>query len=651
MGDSSISKIYQFISEYNGNWEKDADVNGDDIITKIEMLHFLNDNVKAWNGEGENTKDLIYKFWKTIDTETSGKVKNGSKINNENSLSDSEMANVEKKIQISEQVDNFVKNHIKGHEPSVITDKNGWLNSVKDGILEKAFNYVNKGNSELTDAKLQEFYELTYRKATADYYFSDLKNTLGNDITIKDSSGNKLYKVGSDSTLEAIINSYVQTLDGDTTTSIESIIAKVDELVNAYKDTADTNSSSSIGTLQTYGYNPNGPLNDLQKAKLTEIMFKSITGYLETNNADYATYKAAGDNAVFDYIETYLSDKNKTAADFVTLKNFSINSVVDTEEFKAILKAIQDAKDGKAAETRAENAKLYGVLANEIANIAADTDVMTKIRNNTYAIHTEFGMDKDGNIVFEQQDTTNVYDKLVSNITSILEQKFPEEYNKIGKDNIKRLIQSAWITTYKHSSAFNVTKSFVEEVMKNLQNVLSKVVEKPEYIDVFTSRTAYANPTLTNGLDKYGNKSTAGNDAIWLYETEDGKQNVTSDGHPSWLNKTDAGEYQATMNKLLENIKNTEPYKELNPVLIEGLFREAQQKALETCSGNVEDCPYGTTSDVDSEIATTKSIVAKENQDWSGTRRADDDWEISPKAIVELTLYYFDKLLYQSLLS
>ena len=653
MSDNSISKIYQFLSK-QFDWKTEADKNKDGTLTRAETYTFLFNNADKWNGEGENTKDLIYKFWSTIDTEVTGKIKEGSKINNKNALSDSEMANFERNVKISQQVDAFMA---KVTVPNVIKNigkDSEWISEVKDGILEKAFNYVTKNNCELTEDNIQLFYEQTYRKSTASFYANNIKDNIAKDLNLLDENGKPIYKSGSDEILTKLINNYVNSLEGDTTTSIEDIISAVDKLIEAYKDTAITNSKTD--ELKNHGYNPTGPLNDLQTTVLTKDITKIITDYVKTNYSDLYTgdkYIAAADATIAQYVEEYLSERN--ASEFNTLKNFDI-SKIDTE------KLITDIKNAQAgtraaddAASKAANQKLFGALANSINDISGNEQIMNKIYNNTTWIHTEFGMNANGEIVFEQQETSDVYDKLVSNVLYELQQKCPEEYEKLGKDKIKKLIQSAWITTYNtwNSNSSWATKTFVGEVFENLKKILSAVVEKPEYLSIYTDRTAYANSNLTTGLEYYGTKTTDGRDSQWWYSHSGDYANVSSDGLPNWNDTKDAGEYQKTMNALLERIKNAEPYKSLNNnELIEKIFREAQNAALKTCSGNINDCPYGTTNDVDGDIADiSRSPIATPNQDWSGLSREDDDWIISPKAIVELTLYYFDKLLYKELLS
>ena len=156
MSDNSITKIYQFLSK-QFDWKTEADKNKDGTLTRAETYTFLFNNADKWNGEGENTKDLIYKFWSTIDTEVTGKIKEGSKINNKNALSDSEMENFERNVNISKQIDDFMEK--VGVPSNKITDIKGWRDTVKSSMVDKAFDYVreNPNIKELSNEQIQQF--------------------------------------------------------------------------------------------------------------------------------------------------------------------------------------------------------------------------------------------------------------------------------------------------------------------------------------------------------------------------------------------------------------------------------------------------------------------------------------------------------------
>ena len=331
MSDISISKVYQFLSTA-GDWTKQADRNDNGIISELEAWTYLDNNFFKSEGLTASEKDdLFYKFWKTMDTDKEGKVRNGSKVNDNGALNDEEIKKVQKNIQIAERIDKFVNTNIRGKEPSVINNKAGWLGSVKDGITEKAFDYISQNqNADLTDAKLREFYELTYRKATADYYFSELKNGIGKDLPE--------YKVGDDKALNNAIENYIQSLTGDTTTSLETIIKKVKELVEAYKDTAVTNSKT--GTLEPYGYNPEGALNDLQVPTLKKNITQKIVDYIKSNysNLYKGQYIAIADTVIESYVNALLNGKK--ASEFVSLNNFNI-SMIDVEKLVTDIRSAQ----------------------------------------------------------------------------------------------------------------------------------------------------------------------------------------------------------------------------------------------------------------------------------------------------------------------
>ena len=212
------------------------------------------------------------------------------------------------------------------------------------------------------------------------------------------------------------------------------------------------------------------------------------------------------------------------------------------------------------------------------------------------------------------------------------------------------------------SSTSHTTIAFLEDVMKNLKDILEILNTNPEYLSVYTSHTAYANSSLTSNLTYYGTTDDDGHDSIWIYQ---GAGTISSDGHVAWDDTTDAEEYYLEMVQLLTNILNTSPYKDIDSKVITDVFRKAQAEALKTCQQKFKyDCPYGTTGSVDLifqsitvlnstvqmvDGAVNPSMVAPENQNWAGDSRGVDNSRISPQALVELTLYYFDKLLYAEL--
>ena len=73
------------------------------------------------------------------------------------------------------------------------------------------------------------------------------------------------------------------------------------------------------------------------------------------------------------------------------------------------------------------------------------------------------------------------------------------------------------------------------------------------------------------------------------------------------------------------------------------VFRKAQKQALTVLQDNTYDCPYGT--------GNNDGRVEDFQKDWSGrNNRRKDNFRIDMDQIVQITLYYFDKLLMKELL-
>ena len=166
---------------------------------------------------------------------------------------------------------------------------------------------------------------------------------------------------------------------------------------------------------------------------------------------------------------------------------------------------------------------------------------------------------------------------------------------------------------------------------------MNKLSKNPEYIAAYTAKTSYADSSLTKGLIHYNTNTTYGGDEDIYYKGT----YKTDDNGAVHIEKTiDDADYQLTMNDLLRRLKNK--YSTISSDVITNVFRSAQQKALSIAQGNIKDCPYGT--------GKNHSRVEDTTRDWDGKdSRKTDDFYIDMDQLVQLTLYCFDKLLYQEL--
>lgn len=318
------------------------------------------------------------------------------------------------------------------------------------------------------------------------------------------------------------------------------------------------------------------------------------------------------------------------------------NATVDKEN---------NQKLGDAAKTIAEN----------IDNVKNKS--LSAIINGKSEIQPEFGIDKDGNIVFQEEDTTETYNILVEKVTEELEKT--DEGKKAletigGKDVLKQLIQAAWISTYNDFSSAKEHQiaTFISAVIDNIKSIMEKLTTNPEYLEIYTSHTSYADTSLTTGLTHYGTDTTRSDDETIIYK---GGTTVDSNGVVHLENEKDDPDYQVTMNELL--VKLIEKYPSIDSEIITSVFRAAQQEAIEICMTNEKDCPYGTAKgsarveDIYNTNNTQEgskwyeyTAIDDDGRKWyEQNSRDNDDYKIDMDQLVQLTLYCFDKLLYKQI--
>ena len=264
--------------------------------------------------------------------------------------------------------------------------------------------------------------------------------------------------------------------------------------------------------------------------------------------------------------------------------------------------------------------------------------ITKKDKNN---IHTEFGMDSSGNIVFQENDTKAVFDTIFSSLKSSIGAFASDALTKLGGESaLKKLVQAAWIAAYNDfdSSQSNNVTSFVNKVMSNLETMINKLKTNPELFEVYTKRSSYADTSVTNNVKHYNKKDTYGGD-----EKIDYSGNVTTfkDGTVHISNTNDDNDYQSTMSDVLKNLITK--YSSIKSDTVTKVFREAQQKALQALQGNKFDCPYGT--------GNNSGRVEDWRKDWGGRdNRKKDKSAIDMDQLVQMTLYYFDKLLLKEMM-
>lgn len=415
-------------------------------------------------------------------------------------------------------------------------------------------------------------------------------------------------------------------------------------------DTSDKNYQKAMDRVLEKLYNkyPN-----ISKAKIKEIFIKA-QGNALTSAAQVASQNPFSKKAKNIDTPNAFSTNLKyetTIKEMVQLVLYKFDQLFKTECLNSTFPAreaettVNEAKKSNIstddAEKIKEGAKAIKNWVNDVADDAVANCKSAIGMGNNGSIHTEFGMDSSGNIVFQDADTTKVYNTILGKLKTKISRFASDGLQKLGGETaLKQLLQSAWITTYNdfNSSQSNNLAAFVNKVMSNLDKMLEKLQTQPELLNIFTKRSSYADNSVTKDVKHYNTKTTHGNDEKISY-----KGNVTTyaDGTVHISNDDDDDDYQTTMAGVLKNLITK--YSSIDEKTITSVFRNAQKQALTALQNNTYDCPYGT--------GNNGGRVEDSRKNWGGKdNRKGDKFYIDMDQVVQMTLYYFDKLLMKELL-
>ena len=188
-------------------------------------------------------------------------------------------------------------------------------------------------------------------------------------------------------------------------------------------------------------------------------------------------------------------------------------------------------------------------------------------------------------------------------------------------------------------------------MFNNFANIIKKLETHPEYLDIYTMNTAFANKDLVNNLQDYHyGKGADGDYSVELYV----KGKSLASGLIDLDDETSERAYNNCMSALLKRLIMR--YPSVQEETITAIFRQAQQRAIDTVNcNNIQDCPYGTSSDAESDglfaddIADNPTLGNKKYEKKHFDNRSGDGCNVTLRVLVQLTLYSFDKFLYAEL--
>ncbi len=417
MSTSDIAKVYQFLATQS-DWVTAADANGDGTVIKSEFRTYMEENYE-WDGTPTDSEknDLINSFWNSIDTDQSGKI-SGTNLKDKNALNSSEIDAMQEKIEMYEILNDFTSS-LKA--PSVVSDTTGWKKSVSEELATLVEKYIeNGGTADELEAYLEEEATAIEQKTTADYCASEYLQSVMSDF-VKEYG----YAYEDDSTLQGMIDTYIQNIPEDVT--FAEIRETVINIIDAYLATAGLKEDNAFD-LSEYGYtvSDNSSLNDLQKSVIQKNLENALADI--QNEDDYSTYSTLYDTAVSDYISEVLS--NAKFSDFETLQNYGMTEFKASDIYLTLEKTIQTKKlftSDELTEALAEGisetfAERFGyIMSGEIdAYDSLMEEALSKVQNGDF--DTESG----------ELDTEALIAWIVSQARTNLADFYPNGYSDMG---------------------------------------------------------------------------------------------------------------------------------------------------------------------------------------------------------------------------
>ena len=314
---NEVSRIFQFIS--TTDWQKEMDYNHDGVIKEDECKHYLLDHAGEIDGlkdlqDVSAQKDIICQFWRTINTDRSGK----SVV----SLDSNEIENMQKRIELEETVMKAV-NGIKA--PVGITPEKDWKTEVKD-VLMTALENAGGVTKFSTPAALKTFLEstLAYAKLEATKKF------------LVNNAGNTIIDVQNQTKLQDTLDEYGFTdkLPADLKSQINAAINSIRVDSDGIKGQSDNDIVNTINNkikevIDAYVNNKN--YNELNKAILAQdTLIPSLTAEVEADaDVQEMVEKLGGDvkaqlgKAIENFVNKYITKSNyaKLASEIPSLLN------------------------------------------------------------------------------------------------------------------------------------------------------------------------------------------------------------------------------------------------------------------------------------------------------------------------------------------
>ena len=181
MSNVNETRLYQFLTNYSGDWMKDADTNNDGQIIKAEFVNFLDEYIDEWSGISKTTQnDMINKFWKKFDTNTSDAYIGGTNIKDKNALSTKELDKLNEKLDDYKTFNEWIEDNLDFDSVGLSEYRKNWKQDTLDRI-GREFEKFLASNENVSDDDIADFLAdcapEIQKEEFVDYYTLELLET------------------------------------------------------------------------------------------------------------------------------------------------------------------------------------------------------------------------------------------------------------------------------------------------------------------------------------------------------------------------------------------------------------------------------------------------------------------------------------------
>ena len=220
-------------------------------------------------------------------------------------------------------------------------------------------------------------------------------------------------------------------------------------------------------------------------------------------------------------------------------------------------------------------------------------------------VNTGYSINSNGDINFTNSYVKTMYDDLLAHIKEVV------GTDSFDNNTLVDLYQTAWQMTYNPypSSRENDISDFLTKVYNNFKAILTRLQNKPEYLDIFTGKTATSGTRAVNA----GNQTTGGG-----YVNCDKMAQTYTDGSIHVSDDQSDANLQKAVKTLTEKLQKA--YPDIPEATLKRLINNAVQRAV----GN---------------IGNQRKTEIPKNFSISGT-------QTYANTITNLAAYYFEQSLY-----